>query len=122
MSVVKFDIAGSNYDIESIIQNYIDDIFAFEKQQEKVNKEKFKMVLNELKSTRTSCHVCGTFFIFDADASDIAICDCMEVVCYSCMRICKGDYCDDIFCKYCDNMTKCKCGTLHCDCCINAFK
>ena len=118
MSVVKFDIADSNDDVESIIRKYIDDMIAFEKQQEKVSKDKFKTVLNELKQTRTSCHVCGAFFVFDADESDIAICDCDDVVCYDCLQFCKGGYCDDIFCKYCDNMTKCKCGTLHCDWCI----
>lgn len=43
MSVVKFDIKGSNNDVENIIQDYIDDLIAFDK-----HKQKYSMVMNEL--------------------------------------------------------------------------
>ena len=40
---MKLDITGSNNDVENIIQDYIDDLVAFDK-----HKQKYSLVMNEL--------------------------------------------------------------------------
>ena len=72
MSVVKFDICGSNYDVEKIIQSYIDDLNDMDK-----HKQKYSLVMNQLDLAMHKKPRCGLItYAFQYDFMCIAVFIC----------------------------------------------
>ena len=78
MSIVKFNITGSNDDVESIIQDYIDDLIAFDH-----HKQKYTPVMNAIKDLRNRYEFTCADYVEDTGEYPEPFGSCMLLYIYS---------------------------------------